>query len=134
MKITTRVVFTLLIFTLSFFLFYLLADKTEYQTFEDYIEEPRVYITTYGECYHSDNCQFLSQSKIARGLYDAESNGYRACSYCKGTPFATIEVIHYKLEEIDVADEVAVESILFASFCTVVFMPIVNHLKRISDT
>ena len=72
------------------------------------------------------------QSKIARGLYDAESKGYRACSYCKGTPFATIEVVYYKIEEIDISDEIAVKSLLFASFCTVVFMPIVNHLKRVS--
>ena len=41
-----------------------------------------VYITSTGEKYHLDGCQYLRQSKIAISLYDAKNQGYTACSRC----------------------------------------------------
>ncbi len=46
--------------------------------------DPKVYITQYGTKYHSKDCFYLSQSKIAISRYKAIDDGYSACSYCKG--------------------------------------------------
>lgn len=41
-----------------------------------------VYITNSGECYHRQNCSYLSSSKGIT-LEDAVQKGYRPCSRCK---------------------------------------------------
>ena len=41
-----------------------------------------VYVTKTGEKYHSDNCTYLSKSKIEISLSDALAKGYTACSKC----------------------------------------------------
>lgn len=46
--------------------------------------EPKVYITDYGDYYHSSDCQYLYESKTAIGKYKAEILGYYACSVCGG--------------------------------------------------
>lgn len=46
--------------------------------------DPKVYITQYGTKYHSKDCFYLNQSKIAISRYKAIDDGYSACSYCKG--------------------------------------------------
>lgn len=43
----------------------------------------RVYVTATGECYHRGACRYLSKSKIAISLKDAQARGYRPCSVCK---------------------------------------------------
>ncbi len=43
----------------------------------------KVYITKTGSKYHSDECRYLSQSKIEIDINDAVSQGYTACSVCK---------------------------------------------------
>ncbi len=44
----------------------------------------KVYITPYGECYHSENCSYINRkSEIA--LLKAINKGYRKCSHCHGT-------------------------------------------------
>ena len=57
--------------------------------------EPRVYITTYGDCYHSSSCQYLYKSKKAIGLYKAKDLGYYACSVCGGKSDSYILVEYY---------------------------------------
>ncbi|ANW98609.1 competence protein ComE [Thermoclostridium stercorarium subsp. thermolacticum DSM 2910] len=42
-----------------------------------------VYITKTGSKYHSDNCRYLSESKIPISLKDAKEKGYSPCSVCK---------------------------------------------------
>ena len=54
--------------------------------------QPKVYTTNYGEKYHNETCHYLHSSKNARGLDEAKSKGYSACSYCHGIPNGTIEV------------------------------------------
>jgi hypothetical protein len=46
--------------------------------------ETKVYITDYGDYYHSSDCQYLYKSKTAIGKYKAEILGYYACSVCGG--------------------------------------------------
>ena len=41
-----------------------------------------VYITKTGQKYHTGDCRYLSQSKIAIELKEATQNGYDACSVC----------------------------------------------------
>ena len=55
-----------------------------------YRPEPKVYVTEYGEKYHSYGCQYLRESCIAIGIYKAQSKGYTACSKCRGIPSGTI--------------------------------------------
>jgi hypothetical protein len=68
--------------------------KTIYKT------EPKVYITDYGDCYHSSTCGYL-RSRNAVGLYYIRDLGYRACSACGGTPSGTIRVEYYDYEFYD---------------------------------
>lgn len=42
-----------------------------------------VYITKTGIKYHEGTCRYLSRSKIAISLSDANARGYTACSVCK---------------------------------------------------
>lgn len=59
----------------------------------DYVTrvEPKVYVTNYGDKYHSYNCQYLYGSKIAIGIYKAKDEGYTACSVCGGKSNGTIQ-------------------------------------------
>ena len=43
-----------------------------------------VYITMYGECYHSENCSYINR-KSEITLLKAINKGYRKCSHCHGT-------------------------------------------------
>lgn len=45
--------------------------------------ELTVYITDTGSKYHRDGCRYLSRSKHAISLSDAQSMGYDACSVCR---------------------------------------------------
>lgn len=54
--------------------------------------EARVYVTNYGDCYHSGSCGYLHTSKIAIGLQEARNSGYRACSSCGGRSSGTIYI------------------------------------------
>ena len=41
-----------------------------------------VYVTATGKKYHRDGCRHLSQSKIAKTLWDAKNEGYTPCKDC----------------------------------------------------
>ena len=56
--------------------------------------EALVYVTKTGECYHSFGCHYLKSIRKI-GLEQAKSAGYRACSFCNGTPNGTITVNNY---------------------------------------
>lgn len=62
-------------------------------------KEPLVYVTKYGECYHSAGCHYLD-SVIEKGLYEAQKEGYRACSYCHGLHNGEIEINNYFISSI----------------------------------
>ena len=57
-------------------------------------EEPLVYVTNTGECYHSFGCHYL-KSVNPIGLEQAKEKGYRSCSYCHGEAQSVIEVNEY---------------------------------------
>lgn len=46
-------------------------------------KELTVYITDTGSKYHRDGCRYLSRSKHAIALSNAQSAGYDACSVCR---------------------------------------------------
>ncbi len=121
MKIVKHIVIGLILFSVSFSLMFFLSDKTEYHKVDNYVIEPRVYVTNYGDCYHAYGCHYLSQSMIAKGIREAELKGYRACSYCGGIPHGTIEVNYYITETKDVTDEAIIKSVVFAPVIVVVY-------------
>lgn len=45
--------------------------------------DPVVYLTKTGDCYHLEGCASLSKSKIPSTLSKAVAAGYKACSKCK---------------------------------------------------
>ena len=121
MRIIKHILIALLLFFISFSIVFFRADKTEYYTEESWVEEPRVYVTEYGHCYHSCDCHYISRSWTEKGIYYARSKGYRACSYCKGTPNGTIQVNYYKTEEKDITNEAVSQSISFAFLAVAIY-------------
>jgi hypothetical protein len=88
MKILSRI--ALVVCCFCYFLFPLSTTQASAAT----TREPKVYVTSYGDCYHNESCQYLYNSKRAIGKYKAQSLGYYACSVCKGTPSGTIAVYY----------------------------------------
>lgn len=86
----------LIVFTISF----VLEDKTSFECTSTFEEQSMVYITEYGNCYHSVDCHYLRQSKIEKGLYEAKANGYMECSYCHGCSKSVIRVELIKYYEV----------------------------------
>ena len=82
--------------------------------------EPKVYVTNTGNKYHSQDCFYLSRSKKAIGLYQAQSKHYSACSYCHGTPNGYIEV-SYKTTKTNNCSETTFGLVLIIAFgsCTI---------------
>lgn len=111
----------IIIFVSVFSLLFFLSNKTKNHTVVNKVEEPLVYVTDYGKCYHSEDCHYLSKSRRAKGLYYVTSRGYRACFYCSGIPYGTIKVNYYETEIIDATDEVVIKSIIFASVSVTVY-------------
>ena len=75
-----------------FIVLFAFDDKTRIGTRTLYEEQPLVYITKTGKCYHSYGCYHLTQSQFAIGLYRAQNEGYRRCSACNGWAYETIRV------------------------------------------
>lgn len=117
MKFIKHTIIGVLLFSLSFALIFLSSDKTEYYIASYRVQEPRVYVTEHGVCYHAYDCHYLRQSALEKGMCRAESEGYRACSYCGGTPNGVIDEAYYKKEMEDATDKVYKKS--FSCACAV---------------
>ena len=118
-----------------FLSFSFLFDKKNptYENVPYTIEEPKVYVTTYGDCYHSYSCSYLHSSRISKGKEQARSQGYRACSKCYGVSNGTIEVTYYKKIEKDMKNEIIVESIISGAIVSAiicVFIPLKTRNKN----
>ena len=90
------------------------------------VEEARVYVTNYGDCYHSSTCSYLHSSKIAIGKDKARNQGYYACSRCSGISNGTIDVTYYKQVEKDITTDIITKSVfggLIISAIIYVFIP-----------
>ena len=120
----------LIIFTISF----VLEDKTSFECTSTFEEQPMVYITEYGNCYHSVDCHYLRQSKIEKGLYEAKANGYMECSHCHGysNSFIQVEVIKY-YEAMDCTDAI-VRSVTRALLITPILYVIVLCMMKQKNT
>lgn len=118
-------VMMLIIFSVSF----VLEDKTSYEYTSRYEEQPAVYVTKYGDCYHSIGCHYLSQSMREKGLYEALDSGYRACSYCKGISYGTTQVEHREYYEVTDYTNAITYSCLRAVFITLVIYLLFLGLK-----
>ncbi len=81
-----------LIMIAIFFISFVYADKTRTEYRTSYEEQPLVFVTKSGECYHSVGCCYLIQSKIPKGLEQARDSGFRCCSVCNGIASGTILV------------------------------------------
>ena len=86
--------------------------KPTYERVPYTVEEARVYVTNYGDCYHSSDCSYLHSSRNAIGKNKARSQGYYACSRCNGIPSGTIEETYYQLVEKDMTSEIVWGSIV----------------------
>lgn len=107
-----------------FFISFAYEDKTRTEYRVVYEEQPLVYVTKTGECYHSYRCSHLSRSAYPKGLYQAMDSGYRRCSTCHGSAYGTIQVETY--EPYEVTDY---SMAIFFSFAKVVFFaPIIYIL------
>ena len=86
------------------FLWYFIINANStpsYKTETVTATEPRVYVTTYGDRYHSVGCSYLAKSQHAMGKHEAISKGYTACSRCGGRSSGTISVTYTKKIEVD---------------------------------
>jgi len=115
----------IIIFSISF----ALEDKTIYDYTSTYEEQPAVYVTKYGDCYHSISCHSLSQSMIEKGLYEALDNGYRACSHCNGISHGTVQVEHREYYEVTDYTNAISYSCLRAVYITLVIYLLLLGLK-----
>lgn len=120
----------LIVFTISF----VLEDKTSYNYISTFEEQPAVYITEYGNCYHSVYCHYLSQSKIEKGLYEVKSKGYKACSYCKGYSKNVIQVEIIEYHEVTDYMNAFFLSFLRAVLVTPVIYIIVLYIMKEKNT
>ena len=87
-----NLVIVILIVLAIFMISFIFEDKTAYDYTVTLEDQPAVYVTKYGECYHSSNCHYLTQNKIEKGMYEAVDQGYDACSYCGGYSEGITEV------------------------------------------
>ena len=101
-------------------------NNPTYESVPYIVEEPKVYVTQYGDCYHSSDCSYLHSSKIPKGKNQAKQQGYRVCSRCYGTASGTIEVTYYKQVEKDMTNDIITKSIVggfIVSSIIYVFIP-----------
>lgn len=103
-KLIKHTIIVLLLCIPMAFLWYAIINENNtksYKTETVTATEPRVYVTTYGERYHSAGCSYLSKSQIPIGKQEAISKGYSACSRCGGRASGTIDVKYTKQVEVD---------------------------------
>ena len=111
-RIGLFLIISILIISVSLSLGFLFDKKNPtYESVPYVVEEPKVYVTNYGDCYHSSDCSYLHSSRVAKGKDKAKEQGYRACSRCYGIASGTIEVTYYKQVEKDMTNEIMIQSI-----------------------
>ncbi len=120
-KLIKHIVIVILLCIPMTFLWYAIINSnnpTSYKTETVTATEPRVYVTTYGERYHSAGCSYLSKSQIPMGKQEAISKGYSACSRCGGRASGTIDVKYTKQVEVDGTSKNIWGAIGLSALCT----------------
>ncbi|MBQ8424581.1 MAG: hypothetical protein IJX17_01000 [Clostridia bacterium] len=94
------IIMTVLMIGACFLLMYLLNSWWFHKeaVYSEGHSEPRVYVTTYGDCYHKRSCSYIDDCWEI-GLDTAKSMGYRKCSHCGGTPNGKIYYDSQLVEE-----------------------------------
>lgn len=134
-KIGVHIALIILLAIPLFFLFYAWTNLNS-QTDPEYryetvtATEPRVYVTNYGECYHSSTCGYLHTSRIAKGKNQAISEGYVACSVCGGKSSGTITVTYKKRVPVDSTGRNIGGSIALAILCSPLLYGIGYHIVQ----
>ena len=132
-RIGLFLIISILIISVSLSLGFLFDKKNPtYESIPYVVEETKVYVTNYGDCYHSSDCSYLHSSRVAKGKDKAQEQGYRACSRCYGIASGTIEVTYYKQVEKDMTSEIITKSIisgLVVGAIVCVFIPIKKNIK-----
>lgn len=133
-RIGLFLIISILIISISLGLGFLFdKNNPTYESLPYVVEEPRVYVTNYGDCYHSSDCSYLHSSMIAKGKDKAKEQGYRACSRCYGIASGTIEVTYYKQVEKDMTNDIVSKSIIGGVIVSAVicfFIPIKEKNKK----
>ena len=133
-RIGLFLIISILIISISLGLGFLFdKNNPTYESLPNVVEEPRVYVTNYGDCYHSSDCSYLHSSMIAKGKDKAKEQGYRACSRCYGIASGTIEVTYYKQVEKDMTNDIVSKSIIGGVIVSAVicfFIPIKEKNKK----
>ena len=104
-----------------FLISFAVEDKTLYKYTSTYEEQPAVFVTKYGDCFHSGSCHYLSQSRIEKGLHEAIISGYRPCTHCDGKSYRTIQVEHREYYEVTSYRN----AIIFSSIRMLLITPII---------
>ena len=73
------------------------TKEIQITVYDEHIEVEKIntyicYVTRTGKCYHSQRCQYIGKSSTETTVYEAEQNGYSACSRCTPRSEATLEV------------------------------------------
>lgn len=133
-RIGLFLIISILIISVSLSLGFLFdKNNPTYESVPYVVEEPKVYVTNYGDCYHSSDCSYLRSSRVAKGKDKAKEQGYRACSRCYGIASGTIEVTYYRQVEKDMTNEIITKSIisgLVVGAIVCVLIPIKKNIKN----
>lgn len=108
-----------------------LEERTRAEQRVFYEEQPLVYVTKTGECYHSYGCNYLSRSRIPKGLYQAKREGYRRCSVCDGVAYGTVQVaVKAPYEIADLSCAIFFSFAKTACITPLIYFPVYKLLKR----
>ncbi len=133
-RIGLFLIISILIIAVSLSLGFLVDKKNPtYESIPYVVEEPKVYVTNYGDCYHSSDCSYLHSSRVAKGKDKAKEQGYRACSRCYGVASGTIEVTYYKQVEKDMTNDIISKSIIggvIVGAIICIFIPIKEKTEK----
>lgn len=102
MKKLSKIKLISFVVALIFFIFFTLFVTNplftkDITTYEEHIEKEKIetfvcYTTATGKCYHNERCQYLNKSKYQTNVYEAELDGYLACSKCTPREETVIEL------------------------------------------
>lgn len=67
------------------------------------------YTTEYGDKYHARSCGYLWNSSYETTVYEAEKDGYGACSQCTPREKTTIELTETRYREVEETEKVTKE-------------------------
>lgn len=130
-RVLKHIIIVIPLFFICYILIFSFSDRTKTITETQPEYHPRIYVTVYGDKYHSADCHYLQSSKIAKSLIEAQSEGYTACSHCHGRCDGTIVVEKSMSKKVDNTPAVQQQSAFFgALFCGFLYLFVWYGLAR----